>query len=632
MGRILVLLITSLALISCVTEQTFVDSKKQVRSLEFDKEDAAKTRLVLGLSYLENGRFEQAKFNLEKALEFGPKRADVNYSLGYYYQMVGEVEVAEDYYLEAISLEPKNPDTLNNYGTFLCNLGQVEKAEKYFQKAINISKYTRAAESYENMAICALGNEQLQKAENYFEMSFKHNPSRANNLLSLAGIKYGSGDLVAALDFYGRYLRLNQLTARGLLLGYILENKRGRLSEANKYSSRLTSEFNNSREALYFTTAQVQNSEFEQLRKKYKTLNQSSEKPAPKIRITRKSSKQRDGSAPTDSNQAAGLVATGALAKSEQTLVSSLEVAKVLRQKVEMFSAPLTDTEAIDIPQQKQKAIALSKESPLPQEKVLLHQVSANELVNDRAETAKGKLYLSFQLPELTVPSHKVLEGESLYGVSVAFNVKLGNLNKWNRLDGKEPSAGQVLYVADPNPIVTVEQDMLLSQLANRHRVKLSALMQWNQQESDGWVKSGSRVIILDPAVYLASGASRNDGELVEAESEFLAINIAHIRLPTHKVQPNEFLYKISRKYNIKIDALMRWNRLKAAADIKAGRVIYLTNPDIYYRVEQEQKLSDVANLLRIDLSQLMAWNNVESDGLVKAGTKLLKVNAERYQ
>ena len=74
-----------------------------------------------------------AKFNLEKALEFNPKRADVNYSLGYYYQMVGEMEIAEKYYLEAIDLEPENPDTLNNYGTFLCNVGQLDKSAVYFK-------------------------------------------------------------------------------------------------------------------------------------------------------------------------------------------------------------------------------------------------------------------------------------------------------------------------------------------------------------------------------------------------------------------------------------------------------------------------------------------------------------------
>ena len=68
-------------LFGCVTEQSYVDSNQQVRSLSFDKEDAAKSRLLLGLGYLHNNNYPQAKFNLDKALEYAPKRADLHYSL-----------------------------------------------------------------------------------------------------------------------------------------------------------------------------------------------------------------------------------------------------------------------------------------------------------------------------------------------------------------------------------------------------------------------------------------------------------------------------------------------------------------------------------------------------------------------
>jgi len=633
MGRRILLLASVLALASCVTEQTFIDSKKQVRNLEFDKKDAAKTRLILGLSYLENGRFEQAKFNLEKALEFGPKRADVNYSLGYYYQVVGEMELAEEYYLSAINLEPKNPDTLNNYGTFLCNVGNVEKAEVYFKKAINISKYTRAAESYENMAICALSNDQLVKAEDYFEMSFKHNPSRANNVVSLAGVKYANGDLVAALDFYGRYLRLNNPSARGLLLGYILETRRGRVTQANKYANQLKLEFAGSREALYFTTGQVKNSEFEQLRKKFSALSQQSGKPAPKIRITRKSENKLPAQRKSTPILTTSLSGAGMLAGSSQTTISSLKAAKELRQKVRMFSAPLTDSESIEISERRQKTVALAKATALPEEQVLLEQVPQGELINDRAATEKSKRYLNLSLPDIVIPKYEVVDGDNLYRVSVKFNVQILNLMEWNQLKKEELDQGQVLFVADPKPVVEVEEELLLSQLASQYKVKLSALMAWNKVESDGWIKKGTRVLIMEPSAYLTGGQDDLSKEIENIElDEFLDIDIVNINVPTHKVANNEFLYTISTKYNIKINALIRWNGLESESDIKVGQILYLANPDIYYEVTHQQKLSDVANHLQLELSELMAWNNVKNDGLVKAGTKLLKVNAERYQ
>ena len=61
---------------------------------DFDQEEAAKTRISLGLTYLKNGNYTQAKANLDKALEFAPRLADTHYSLAYYYQLVGEVQRA----------------------------------------------------------------------------------------------------------------------------------------------------------------------------------------------------------------------------------------------------------------------------------------------------------------------------------------------------------------------------------------------------------------------------------------------------------------------------------------------------------------------------------------------------------
>ena len=44
----------------------------------FDRQEAAKTRISLGLTYLKNGSYSQAKANLDKALEFAPRMADAH--------------------------------------------------------------------------------------------------------------------------------------------------------------------------------------------------------------------------------------------------------------------------------------------------------------------------------------------------------------------------------------------------------------------------------------------------------------------------------------------------------------------------------------------------------------------------
>ncbi len=638
MGRILYLLCCVTLLSACVTEKTFIDSKKQVRSFEFDRDEAARTRLILALSYLETNRFEQAKFNLEKALEFNPKRADVNYSLGYYYQMVGEMEIAEKYYLEAIDLEPENPDTLNNYGTFLCNVGQLDKAAVYFKKAINISKYTRAADSYENLAICALTNDQILQAQEYFEMSYKHNPGRAYNLLSLAGIKYATGDLVAALEFYARFNRIGQPTPRSLLLGHILESKRGRLNQANQYADQIVAEFPDSTEALYVTTNSIINSEFEQLRLKYQAKHNAS----PKIKIIRKSpsnstvnNSSRTTAQPNSSTtnsrvttNRAPLALPTVIASAVQQVSSKSEFAEELQKKVEMFSKPLTDTESVKLPEEVQSSVILKKEAPLPQEQVLVTKVAASKVVNDRASTVNTRVYVTPEPVNLIVPTYQVQAGDNLYRISVNFNVKVAKLMEWNALSNQEVSLGQTLFVAEPEPFVTLEKELQVSDVAKREGVELEALLRWNQLNEDAWLKEGQKLLVADPSYYTSLQEQANR----QKASDLLKVSVPNINIPTHQVKAGEFLYKISKNYNIKLDTLIKWNNLTSKAKLKVGQKLYVANPDVYYRVPSNQTLKLTAERMGIELAQLKKWNNINQDGVLSAGTRLLKVNPEQYQ
>ena len=622
----LVLLCLSL-LSACVTEKTFIDSKKQVRNLEFDKTDAAITRLTLGLSYLQNSKYEQAKYNLERALEYAPKRADVNYSMGYYYQKVGEMTLAEKYFLNAINYEPDNPDTHNNYGTFLCNVGQLEKAEKSFQKAIDISKYTRAAESYENMAICALANESLSKAEHYFEMSYKHNPSRSNIVLSLAGIKYASGDLVSAIDYYGRYLRLNQISSRGLLLGYLINDKRGRISQSQKYARQLKSEYPNSSEAMHLTQGQLHKSEFESLRIKY--LFPNSKSVIPKIKISKKPENKVNSfnTTPYRPLNLAGVLPQPVLPEGQ----TPEQFVTNLNNKVKMFSVPLTDSEKIDLLEAKKSSVTINKEAALPSETVLVTPVSKEVLVNDRVATAKQKRYLQPKIPDFQVPSYIAKRNNNLYQVSMMFNVKITKLITWNKLKKEQLTQGQKLYVADPSPLHTTNKEQMLSTLAEELNIKLSALLKWNKLKNDGWLRENTDLFIVDPSIYLTEAAPSNIPAATE-EKSFIIAKPDTLRIPTYVVKPGDVLYKISTKYNILISALIKWNDLSSENDIKVGDTLYINDPDpYYYSNEQPSNLADIAEQIGVDLEKLKQWNNITHDGLVAPNSKLLILDPSQY-
>lgn len=121
--RLLACVILSIQLAACVTETTVVGSDRQIRP-KVDQKEAARTRIALGINYLQRGDNAQAKFNLEKAKSLAPELAEVHNAMAYYYQQVAEFEAAEHSYKTAIDLEPNNADSYNNYGAFLCQRGK----------------------------------------------------------------------------------------------------------------------------------------------------------------------------------------------------------------------------------------------------------------------------------------------------------------------------------------------------------------------------------------------------------------------------------------------------------------------------------------------------------------------------
>ncbi len=147
MLRRFVLFIFPFLLSACMTHSSPSD---------FDKQAAAKARVELALSYLQQQESHQAKLNLDKALSYAPKYSLVHAALAYFYQHQGDVERAKQAYLTAIKLDDKQGDVLNNFGAFLCTQGEYQAAYKQFKQALNSPQYYHQADTYENLALCAL--------------------------------------------------------------------------------------------------------------------------------------------------------------------------------------------------------------------------------------------------------------------------------------------------------------------------------------------------------------------------------------------------------------------------------------------------------------------------------------------
>ena len=188
-NRLFLLIFFVVTLISgCVAGKISVTKKNTVAGHEtfFDPVGAANNRMKLALVYLENDNMQQAKANLQKALEYQPDSAIIHRVFAYYYQKVNEPKIAEKFYKKSLSLDPKDAHTHNNYGRFLCIRGRYKEAEQQFLIAIKSVSYSAVANTYENAGLCAEKAGITDKAIYYYGYALSHNPHKSYLNLLLA--------------------------------------------------------------------------------------------------------------------------------------------------------------------------------------------------------------------------------------------------------------------------------------------------------------------------------------------------------------------------------------------------------------------------------------------------------------
>ena len=357
----------------------------------FDHEEAAKTRMSLGLTYLQNNNYTQAKKNLDKALEFNPRSADVQFAMAYYYQLVGDNLRAEEYYETAIDLAPNNGDIANSYGAFKCQNGEYEKAKAYFFDAINNRLYANAAQTYENLALCAQSQGKLDEAIGYFQDALKHQPARGKSLFLLSELYTVSEQWELAESTLRKYERVAKVTPDSLWLAYEIAKGKGDLETAKGYGEMMMSLFPES-----------------ELTKRYLVQRESMQN---RVVKTVKSTQPNDSETQISENQAN----TGGLAQTSSN------------------------------DKENEKSVAQDNDAQ--------RQSQSNN--SDNAPTATANTPEKVQNTELSVQSdkfHVVKEGENLYRISLLHNIKMATLLKWNNLENTGAIiAGQTLWLVPPS-------------------------------------------------------------------------------------------------------------------------------------------------------------------------------------
>lgn len=357
---------------------------------DFDHEEAAKTRMSLGLTYLQNNNYTQAKKNLDKALAFNPHSADVQYAMAYYYQLVGDNLRAEEYYKTAIELAPDDGDIANSYGAFKCQNGEYDKAKAYFFEAINNRLYANAAQTYENLALCAQSQGKLDEAIGYFKDALQHQPARGKSLFLLSELYTVSEQWDLAERTLQKYQRVAKVTPDSLWLAYEIAKGKKDLEKAKGYGDMLLSLFPES-----------------ELTKRYLVQRDALQK---KVVIKSKASSSQE--------------------KAAQPVVEQESEKAVQKQTGESASEPVPFNKT-----------GIDKSSDtLSGKKKQVAMVEAEDTEQNTELSAPDDKF------------HVVKEGENLYRISLLHNIKMATLQAWNNLENTGAIiAGQKLWLVPPS-------------------------------------------------------------------------------------------------------------------------------------------------------------------------------------
>lgn len=114
------------------------------------KMKSAESHINLGASYLDNGQFNDAFMEFEKAIKLNPRsKKTLNY-LGYLSMRFKKYDEAIGYYKKAISLDPDYSEAMNNLGVTYAETENWDEALTYFESALSNPRYDTPEMAFAN--------------------------------------------------------------------------------------------------------------------------------------------------------------------------------------------------------------------------------------------------------------------------------------------------------------------------------------------------------------------------------------------------------------------------------------------------------------------------------------------------
>jgi type IV pilus assembly protein PilF len=223
----------------------------QVATTGADKaRDRARIHTELASSYYELSNMGVALEEVREALRADPEYGAAYNVAGLIYADLKEDKLAQENFQQALRIDALDSDANNNYGRFLCDRKREQEAIRYFLAALRNPLYKTPERSYVNAGVCLRRRGDSAAAEDYFNRALKVNVGQPQALYQLADMAYAKRAYPLAKQYLIRLEKVSPANAEVLWLSVRLERKLGDRDAAASYSTQLTRNFPESKEAM----------------------------------------------------------------------------------------------------------------------------------------------------------------------------------------------------------------------------------------------------------------------------------------------------------------------------------------------------------------------------------------------
>lgn len=246
----------------------------------------------------------------------------------------------------------------------------------------------------------------------------------------------------------------------------------------------------------------------------------------------------------------------------------------------------------------------------------------------------KAKAVESEPVVEVPVAIHTVRSGESLMSISRLHGISIDDLKRINQLSENRVRIGQVLKLeGEPNSPALATNNPVINQPKQDENIQIAS-------KTKAVVADNQKQGKQEEVTSRLGNEPKSNTEPVVAEKKVEtkpALN--NEKVTTHKVQPGESLFAISKLYNISVEELKKLNKLESNK-LHAGRELKVvsepllaenkpeTKPQvaapkiISHKVKSGESLYTISKLYNTTIDEIKRLNNLD-DNKLQAGREL---------